>query len=87
MRSITQSQFDNIIPRVEQLNLLLREGTVVDERYIYGKYEIQLFSLSNFYVEVWTNLVTQEFEKVVSLQSEDDWSGFLGSVKLSLLLD
>lgn len=79
---MTIQEFKLIPTRAEKFSTLLCNGTLVDERYIYGKFEIQLYSLHDFFVEVWTDLQSHELDKILPLDSEESWFGFLQSVSL-----
>jgi len=82
---LSQQAFRNIPTKAEQFSTVLKQGAFADERFIYGKYEIKTYSLSDFFVETWTNLTTHEIDKIVVLENEEEWSGFLESVKLRTL--
>jgi len=77
--------FHKIPTKAEQFTAVLQYGTLADERFIYGKYEIKIYSLSDFFVEVWTDLKSNEIERIEVLDKEEAWSGFLESVKLKAL--
>lgn len=83
---MTIQEFKLIPTRAEMFSTLLCNGTLVDERYIYGKYEIQLYALNDFFVEVWTDIKRNELYQIVPLESEQNWKGFLDSMKLEALL-
>lgn len=83
---MTVQEFKLIPTRAEKFSTILCNGKLVDERYIYGKFEIQLYSLDDFFVEVWTNIKCNELYQIVPLESEKNWNGFLASMKLETLL-
>jgi hypothetical protein len=67
----------------ERTALLWSQGDFIDERIIYGKYQIKMYSMKNFFVEVWIKLKPLEIEKVHAIDCEKDWSGYLNGMKIA----
>ena len=67
----------------ERAALIWSKGQYIDERIIYGKYHIKMYSLKDFFVEVWINLKNWNIEKVQAIESDTDWSGYLSSIRVA----
>ena len=67
----------------ERAALVWSRGQYIDERVIYGKYHIKMYSMKDFFVEVWINLNPLHIEKVHAIESKKDWSGYLNSIQIS----
>lgn len=70
----------------EKGNLLTEHSLFLDERVIYGKYKIIIYSLFNFYVEVYYHAVHNEIETVTAIETSEDWESYLKSINLNSLL-
>ena len=67
-------------------NFLWDKGTFIEERVNYGKYKICMYSLFNFYVEVFYSIKDNNIKKVNALESDIDWHGYMESINLKHLL-
>ncbi len=81
---MTAQEFNTI--NFEQKSALLTENSIfIDERFIYGKYKILMYSLFNFYVEVYYHIEHNEIETVKALVDLKDWESYMSSIQLELL--
>jgi len=83
---MSASEFNSIQDINERANMVWEHGRLADERVNYRHHTIVIYSIFDFYVEVWLAATTQAIEKVHALESGEDWKGFLESVKLKNLL-
>jgi|TARA_R100000750_G_scaffold30200_3_gene19204 hypothetical protein len=80
------------ITKYNQLNLnqkgeiLFSKGNYIDYRIEYNKYKIALYSLGNFYVEVFYDVHNNEIKRINALENEQDWHGYLDSINLEYLM-
>jgi hypothetical protein len=81
-KRVTLATFNSIIDITTQAKLLKEAGSFIDERIIYGKYAVKIYSMFNFLGEVWVNLKKSEIEKVVALPNQPDWEMFLSGLKI-----
>jgi hypothetical protein len=58
----------------------------VDERIIYNKYIIKMYSIYSFFVEVWIDVKTLKIDKIQALENSQDWQGYLKSIRLEDLI-
>ena len=67
-------------------SLVFREGNYVDHRIQYGKYKIVIYSLFNFYVEVFLDINSDSVKNIKAIETENDWHGYLESINLDYLM-
>lgn len=82
---MTASEFNKLSPD-EKGALLTEQSTFIDERIIYGKYKIIIYSLFNFYIEVYYHVQHNEVETIKAIESIDDWESYMRSINLDSLL-
>jgi len=58
---------------------------VIDERIVYNKHKIVIYSVFNFYVEVFYSIKDNKIEDLKALENIEDWEGYLKSIKLGFL--
>lgn len=78
-------EFNNQKSIDHKANLVWDIGTYIDERAIYGKYIIKMYTVYHLIVEVWVNTKSLKIEKIKALEDETDWKGYLASVNLENL--
>lgn len=83
---MTASEFNSINDIHQRANIIWEHGKPVDERVNYREHTIVIYSVFDFYVEIWLAATTQQIEKVHAPESDDDWKSFLDSVKLKSLM-
>ncbi|HYV92763.1 MAG TPA: hypothetical protein VE978_13290 [Chitinophagales bacterium] len=83
---MSANEFNTIQNINDRADIVWAHGKPVDERVNYRKYTIAIYSLFDFYVEVWLTATQEAIEKVHALESEEDWKGFLESVRLKHLM-
>ena len=81
-REVTKQEFNNMEMN-NKTALVISGGELIDERVIYGKYHIKMYSMRHFFVEVWIDVKKVEVEKIRAIESEADWSGYLDSIRIS----
>ena len=57
----------------------------IDERIVYNKHKIVIYSVFNFYVEVFYSIKDNKIENLKALENIEDWEGYLKSIKLGFL--
>ena len=82
---MTPDKFNSMLTDAKA-NFLWDNGVFVDERISYNKYLIKIYSLLDFYVEVYYNINDNKIEDIYALESEDDWEGILKMINLTKLL-
>jgi len=80
---LTSTTFNSIGNINERANVLWELGSLVDRRIMSNKYHVKVYSLFDFYVEVWVNNKRSEIEKIFALETDKDWEGFLKSVRIA----
>ena len=83
--SMNPSKFNRMITDAKA-NFLWDNGIFVDERVSYNKYLIKVYSLIDFYVEVYYSIDDNKIEDIYAIETEQDWEGFLKTIDLSQLL-
>ena len=81
---MTATEF-NELPYPKKADMWSKNGVFLDERIIYGKCKIVIYSVFNFYVEVYYNVNTNQIGTVKALENIEDFEGYLKSVQLELL--
>ena len=82
--SLKASDFNSIESLDIRAVLLWKKGQFLQDRVVNNRQQVKIYSLFNFFVEVWVNLKNvQELEKIIALETEMDWNGYLGSICLS----
>jgi len=71
---MTAKEFNSIKSIDHRANIVWDCGEFIDERIIYNKYQIKMYSVYSFMVEVWVNVKTLHIEKVNALEEFNDWS-------------
>ena len=66
--------------------ILFTKGDYIDHRVQYHKYKIAIYSLGNFYVEVFYDVHNNEIKRINALENEQDWTGYLESINLDYLM-
>lgn len=66
--------------------ILFTKGDYIDHRVQYNKYKIVIYSLGNFYVEVFYDVHNNEIKRINALENEQDWTGYLESINLEYLM-
>jgi len=69
----------------DKANILWDKGTHIDERVIYNKHTVVMYALFNFYVEVYYSVKDNKIKEIKALKSDEDWEGYLKSIKLEHL--
>jgi len=82
-KRVTLAAFNSIVDINTRVKLLKEAGSFIDERIIYGKYSVKIYSMFGFLGEVWVNLNKSIIEKVVALPGEQDLELFLSRTKLT----
>lgn len=57
----------------------------VDERIVYNQHKIVIYSLFNFYCEVYYNIKDNKIEDLKALEKMEDWEGYMKSIRLDSL--
>jgi hypothetical protein len=70
----------------QQGEILFSNVDYIDHRVQYGKYKIVIYSLGNFYVEVFYDVHSNKIKRIKALESEKDWHGYLESINLNHLM-
>jgi len=81
--SLTSSSFNSISNINERADVLWELGSLVDRRTVSNKYNVKVYALFDFFVEVWVNVRKLEIERIFALENEKDWEGYLGSVRIA----
>jgi hypothetical protein len=81
IKKVSLVNFNSIVDIAARERLLREAGSFIDERIIYGKYAVKIYSIFGFLGEVWINLKKSEVEKVVALPNQLDWELFLSGLK------
>ena len=66
----------------ECLELVEKEGTLVDEVILFGILKMKLFNLHNFYVQVAYNECDDKVLNIKALISDEDWNPFLETLDI-----
>lgn len=82
---MTASDF-NKLTLDEKGKLLTEQSVFLDERVIYGKYKIIIYSLFNFYIEAYYHVQHNEVETIKAIESIEDWESYMRSINLNSLL-
>jgi hypothetical protein len=61
-RAMTKQEF-NQKEINERADILWRDGVFIEDRVIYNRYQIKVYSLKSFFVEVWVNVQDLKIEK------------------------
>lgn len=81
---MTATEF-NKLSFAEKGNIWSTEAVFLDERVVYARYKVLMYSYANFYIEVYYNAKNNEIETLKALENVDDWEGYLKSINLELL--
>ena len=81
MITMTAEKFNSLITD-SKANFLWDNGVYVDERISYNKYLIKIYSLVDFFVEVYYCIEDNKIEDIYAIQTEEDWEGFLKYIQL-----
>ena len=81
---MTAKEFNSL--SLDGKGVVFQEGTYVDQRIVYNEHKIVMYSLHNFYVEIYYNAHSNKIEDIDALESLDDWDNFMASVKLGDLI-
>ena len=77
----------NLIKSIDhRANIVWDYGEFIDEKIIYHKYQIKMYSLYSFIVEVWVNVKTLQIEKISALEEFNDWSGYMNLIRFEEIL-
>jgi len=82
---LTISEF-NSLPLNQKGEILFSTGDYVEDRIQYNKYKIIMYSLGNFYVEVFYDVFSNEIKRINGLENDADWHGYLESINLGYLM-
>lgn len=66
----------------ECLELVKKEGTLVDEVVIFGILKMKLYNLHTFYVQVVYNKGDDKLLDIKALISDEDWNPFLETLDI-----
>ena len=83
---MTAKQFNAMKSLDNKADLVWDIGMHVDERIIYNKYIIKMYSIYSFFVEVWIDVKTLKIDKIQALENSQDWQGYLKSIRLEDLI-
>jgi hypothetical protein len=75
--------FNSIRNLAERAIVLGELGTPVHIRCINGVYQVKIYALFDFYVEVWICMENKEVDRIFALESDRDWEGYLRCVNLA----
>ena len=78
---MTPEKFNSLITDAKA-NYLWDNGVFIDERMCYNKFIIKVYSLLDFYVEVYYSMSDNKIEDIYALETEEDWEGFLKNIDL-----
>ena len=81
MITMTAEKFNSLITD-SKANFLWDNGVYVDERISYNKYLIKIYSLVDFYVEVYYCIEDNKIEDIYAIETDEDWEGFLKYINL-----
>lgn len=79
--SMTPEKFNKMMTDAKA-NFLWDNGVFIDERISYNKYIIKVYSLLDFFVEVYYSLEDNKIEDIYAIETEEDWEGFLKTIDL-----
>ncbi len=79
--TMTPARFNRLMTDAKA-NFLWDNGVFVGERVSYNKYLIKIYSLLDFYVEVYYGIEDNKIEDIYAIETEDDWEGFLKTIDL-----
>lgn len=82
MRAIVTADKFNKMVTDAKANFLWDNGVFVNERVSYNKYLIKVYSLLDFYVEVYYSIEDNKIEDIYAIETEEDWDGFLKTIDL-----
>jgi hypothetical protein len=80
-KKVSLANFNSIIDMATRERLLREAGSFIDERIIYGKYAVKIYSMPDFLGQVWTDLKKSALKKVVAFPNQPDWEMFLSCLK------
>lgn len=83
---LSRHEFAAIDPFI-QAALVNYEGVDLGVRYYREGYSVLLYSLYDFYVEIWQTRRTKELKKIVSFSSYKRLDIFLSSIDISFIND
>ena len=75
----------NDLPLVKKGKVWRKNGVYLDERILHEKCRIEIYSLFNFYVEVYHNLRDNQIGTIKALEDSEDFDRLLKNVQLELL--
>ena len=81
MMLMTPVKFNTLMTDAKA-NFLWDNGMYVDERISYNKYLIKIYSLMDFYVEVYYSMEDNKIEDIYAIQTDEDWDSFLKGINL-----
>jgi len=81
---VTAEKFNKMLTDAKA-NFLWDNGAFVNERVSYNKYLIKIYSLLDFYVEVYYSIEDNKIEDIYAIETEEDWDGFLKTIDLKEL--
>ncbi|GIV32778.1 MAG: hypothetical protein KatS3mg031_0313 [Chitinophagales bacterium] len=79
--TMTAARFNRLMMDAKA-NFLWDNGVYVGERVSYNKYLIKIYSLMDFYVEVYYGMEDNKIEDIYAIETEEDWEGFLKTIDL-----
>lgn len=79
--TVTADKFNQMMTDAKA-NFLWDNGVFIDERISYNKYIIKVYSLLDFYVEVYYSIEDNKIEDIYAIETEEDWDGFLKNIDL-----
>jgi len=56
-------------------------GILIEERMV-GKSQVKIYSMKDFFVEMWIDFKNSKIQKVHALDNEPDWSSYLDEMDL-----
>lgn len=73
----------NILPDSEKADIVWEHGAFLTNR-VEGRFGINLYSLSDFYVEVWYSTPNNKIEEIRTFKSIEPLEPYLGEIDLDL---
>lgn len=69
-------------PTEGKATVLWDNGVYAGERVVYNKYLVKIYSLLDFWVEVYYDIKDNRLEDIYALETEEDFNGILNSIDL-----
>jgi hypothetical protein len=69
----------NKLKENERAAIVWEQGVLIEEK-IVDKSQIKIYSMKDFFVEVWTDIKKLNLQKVQALEKESNWSAYLNNL-------